>query len=137
MTMQFNSSSAYVPPTQADASLEAELARTLARIPPILRLPKTGTRCPYTQLSRTGLSELISPTSRNGGKPPVRAIYQRAHRYAQRGIWLIPAETLFRYILSSGTQPIGASQGTSGLRVACIEQPMPDSPTGIGKIHLN
>ncbi len=29
----------------------------------------------------------------------MKAIYQRAHRYAQRGTWLIPAENLFRYLL--------------------------------------
>ena len=85
--------------TPPDHSLEEQLARILAKVPPILRLPPPGARCPYSQLSRTGLSELVTPTARNGGKPPVQAIYQRAHRYAQRGIWLIPAENLFRYLL--------------------------------------
>lgn len=71
-------------PPSADHSLEEQLARILAKVPPILRLPPPGARCPYSQLSRTGLSELVAPTARNGGKPPVQAIYQRAHKYARR-----------------------------------------------------
>ena len=98
------------------AALEAQLARILAKVPPILRLPPPGTRCPFSQLSRTGLSELVTPTARNGGKPPVQAIYQRAHKYAQRGVWLIPAENLFRYLLNLGTSSVEEYQKAEGLR---------------------
>ena len=79
--------------------LEIQLDRILARVPPLLKLPKPKTRCPYTNESRTGLVELIAPCKRNNFKPPVKAIYKRAHKYAQRGQWLIPAENLFRHLL--------------------------------------
>ncbi len=112
------------------------------KVPPILRLPKAGTRCHYTGLSRTSLSELVTPTARNGGKPPVRAICQRAHRHAQRGIWLIPAETLFRYLLRLGTPPTGDNQGVSSPHAACYEDHIAKlhtvrPSTGPGNIHLN
>jgi hypothetical protein len=44
--------------------------------------------------------ELIAPCQRNDFKPPVKAIYRRSHKHAVRGRWLIPAEPLFRYLLS-------------------------------------
>ena len=103
------------------AALEAQLARILAKVPPILRLPPPGTRCPFSQLSRTGLSELVTPTARNGGKPPVQAIYQRAHKYAQRGVWLIPAENLFRYLLSLGASSVEEYQKANGFRASRSE----------------
>jgi hypothetical protein len=99
---------------------EALLARILAQVPPIIRLPKPGTRCPYSQLSRTALSELVVPTARNRGKPPVLAIHHRSHRYAQRGIWLIPAENLFRYLLAPSTPPTGAIQTVTGVSTESI-----------------
>ena len=85
--------------TDATIDFEAQLSRLLARVPPFIRLPKPGRRCPYCQLSRTALCDLVAPTERNGGKPPVEATYQRAHRHALRGVWLIPSENLFRYLL--------------------------------------
>jgi hypothetical protein len=106
----------YAVPPPYDRSLEEQLARILARIPPILRLPLQGDRCPYSQLCRTGLTELVTPTARNGGNPPVQAIYQRAHRYAQRRVWLIPAENLFRYLLTLGASSLKEYQKADGLR---------------------
>jgi hypothetical protein len=87
-----------IPAAGAD-EIEVQLERILARVPPLLTLPKPKARCPYTNKSRTGLVELVAPCERNNFKPPVRAIYKRAHKYAQRGQWLIPAENLFRYLL--------------------------------------
>jgi hypothetical protein len=86
--------------------LEAQLARILARVPPIIILPKPKQKCPYTVQSRTSLLELVAPCERNGHKPPVRAIYRRSHKHAVRGRWLIPAENLFRYLL-------GLSEGSN------------------------
>ena len=87
-------------PPVVDHLLEAKLARILASVPPIIRLPTQGERCPYTQLSRSAMAELVTPKQRNRHHPPVRAIYRRVHPNAQRGIWLIPAEDLFRYLFS-------------------------------------
>ena len=86
-------------PASADFGREEQLERILARVPPFLRLPAQGSRCPYTQLCRTAMLDLVARSKRNGNRPPVRANYLRAHRYAQRGVWLIPAENLFRYLL--------------------------------------
>ena len=79
---------------------ESELGRILPRVPPIFRLPPPKARCPYSGLSRTGLLELIAPCERNGFKPPVRAIYRKSHRFAQRGVWQLLADPLFRHLLS-------------------------------------
>ena len=88
-------------PTLGLPGPESELERILARVPPIFRLPPPKARCPYSGLSRTGLLELIAPCERNGFKPPVRAIYRKSHRFAQRGVWQILAEPLFRHLLSA------------------------------------
>jgi hypothetical protein len=79
--------------------LDKILERILTKVPPILSLPKAGQKCPYTGKPRTFLAELVAPCERNGFKPPVKAIYKKSHRHAQRGVWLIPAENLFRYLL--------------------------------------
>ena len=43
--------------------------------------------------------ELIAPVERNGYRPPVAATYLKRNERARRGIWLIPSENLFRYLL--------------------------------------
>jgi hypothetical protein len=80
--------------------LDAQLGRLVARVPPIITLPKPKQKCPHTGMSRTCLLELIAPCERNGHNPPVRAIYRRSHKFAVRGKWHIPSENLFRYLLS-------------------------------------
>lgn len=87
------------PPAANGGEIEVQLERILARVPPIITLPRPTERCKWTGKSRTGLVELIAPCERNNFKPPVKAIYKRAHKYAQRGQWLIPSENLFRYLL--------------------------------------
>ena len=94
--------------TKGVDDLEAQLARILARVPPIITLPKPRQKCPFTAQSRTSLLELVAPCERNGHKPPVRAIYRRSHKYAVRGRWLIPAENLFRYLLSLEADSVAA-----------------------------
>src|SRR6516165_5148670 len=78
--------------------LEGQLKKILERVPPLLRLPQPGRRCPHCGLSRTGMVELIAPVQRNNFSPPVEAIYRKRNERARRGIWLIPAENLFRYL---------------------------------------
>src|SRR5262245_34590719 len=87
-----------------NSELDSQLGRILARVPPIITLPTPKARFPYTGRARTGLLELIAPCERNNFKPPVKAIYKRAHKHAQRGQWLIPAENVFRYLLSLADQ---------------------------------
>lgn len=94
--------------TNGADDLDAQLDRILARVPPIITLPKPKQKCPFTGQSRTSLLELIGPCDRNGHKPPVRAIYRRSHKNAVRGRWLIPAENLFRYLLSLEADSVAA-----------------------------
>jgi len=60
----------------------------LGGAPEFLRLPKPGTTCPFSGLSRSSLNELILPCAANNWKPPVRSFPLRK-RGAQRGIRLI------------------------------------------------
>jgi len=67
--------------------------------PEFIRLPKPGTRCPITGLSRSGLNNLILPTAANGYKPFVRSVSIRP-RGAVRGTRLVVFDSLIRYLLS-------------------------------------
>jgi hypothetical protein len=68
--------------------------------PEFLRLPKPGTLCPYTGLSRGALNELILPTKRNFHKPPVRSFCLR-QRGAKTGVRLIDYASLRKHILAN------------------------------------
>lgn len=69
------------------------------RFPEFLRLPKTGTRCPITGLSRSHLNSLILPNAQNGHKPLVKSVSLRK-RGAVRGVRLILTEALLGYLRS-------------------------------------
>jgi len=66
-------------------------------IPLWIRLPRPGTRCPYTGLSRGTMIELVLPCPVNGHRPPVRSVCLRK-RGAQRGIRLVNGESLADYL---------------------------------------
>lgn len=72
--------------------------------PEYCRLPKSGTRCPITGLSRSALNELILPCSANGFKPPVRSVVLKK-RHAVRGVRLIVVESLLDHLRN--LDPIG------------------------------
>lgn len=65
--------------------------------PEFVRLPKIGTACPYTGMSRGALNELILATPRNGNKPAVKSFCLR-QRGAKTGIRLIDYASLCAYI---------------------------------------
>jgi hypothetical protein len=69
-----------------------------------IRLPKPGSRCPHTGLSRSGLAELVVPCARNGFTAPVRSSLIKK-RHATRGTRLIDFHSLMEYLrgLSPGT----------------------------------
>lgn len=120
-------------PIALPGTLEEQLARSLANVPSFIRLPQAGTRCPHTQLSRTALNELVAPTKRNAGKPPVQAVYQRAHRYAQRGTWLIPSENLFRYLLGLSSSSMEEYTKASDLRVPDSDDDTPAQAAALSR----
>ena len=60
--------------------------------PVYIRLPKSGTACPYSSLSRSTLNTLIL-----GPHAPVRSVSLRK-RYAVRGVRLIHLQSLLEYL---------------------------------------
>ena len=67
--------------------------------PDFIRLPKPGSRCPFTGLSRTTLCELTVPSEANDFKPPVPSHLVKGIS-ATRGVRLIELEALIGYLRS-------------------------------------
>lgn len=87
--------------TEAEARQEEAQRFGNASHPQYLRLPRAGTRCPVTGLTRTALNELILPTAANGYRPPVRS-YSLRRPGQIRGIRLISLPDLVRHIEETG-----------------------------------
>ena len=64
----------------------------------LIRIPRPGTRCEYTKLSRSSIYALISPSRANGNKPLVASRVVKTSRFAKRGSRLIELEDLLAYI---------------------------------------
>ena len=62
-----------------------------------LRLPPPGQQCPICGLSRSALNDLILPSEKNGGKPPVKSFCLR-QKGAKTGIRLVDYQSLRDYI---------------------------------------
>jgi hypothetical protein len=67
--------------------------------PELIRLPKPGTQCPYTGLSRSKMNELILPSPLNDFKPPVKSISLR-NRGQVKAVRLVFYESLMAYLRS-------------------------------------
>ena len=65
--------------------------------PEFIRLPKPGTLCRWTGLSRSKLNELILPSSLNNHKPPVRSLSLR-NRGQVKAVRLIVLDSLLGYL---------------------------------------
>jgi len=65
--------------------------------PEFVRLPKSGTRCPYTGLSRSKLNQLVLPCKENDYKPPVESKSVRS-RGTIRGARIIVFDSLINYL---------------------------------------
>jgi len=66
--------------------------------PRYIRLPKAGTVCPHSGLSRSGLCQIILPTQANKHTPPVRSFSLKSNKYSVRGIRLINYQSLVDYL---------------------------------------
>ena len=66
--------------------------------PVYIRLPKAGTLCPLSGLTRAMLNELILPTPRNHGQPPVKS-FSQCQDGKQRGVRMIVWASLRAYLL--------------------------------------
>lgn len=70
---------------------------TIQRDPEFIRLPKTGTLCPFSGLTRSKLNELVLPCPQNDHKPPVKSVCLR-QRGAVKGVRLIVFKSLMDYL---------------------------------------
>ena len=62
-----------------------------------LRLPRAGSRCNVSGLSRSGLCDLVRPNSRNDYAPPVASRLLK-RKGAARGVLLINRQSLLDFI---------------------------------------
>ena len=76
--------------------------------PEFIRLPKPGTLCPITGLSRSYLNALILPSTVNGHRPPVRSICLR-QRGAKTGVRLIDCASLLAFL--NANEDVRKSEG--------------------------
>jgi hypothetical protein len=65
--------------------------------PEFIRLPRPGSRCTLTGLSRSTLCELVVPCELNDFKPPVTSLVLKK-RGAARGIRLVNYESLLDHL---------------------------------------
>ena len=65
--------------------------------PEFVRLPKSGTRCLHTGLSRSKMNQLVLPCKENDYKPPVESKSVR-NRGTIRGTRLIVFDSLMEYL---------------------------------------
>ena len=65
--------------------------------PEFVRLPKGGTRCPYTGLSRSKMNQLVLPCKENDFKPPVES-KSDCKRGTIRGTRIIVFDSLINYL---------------------------------------
>ena len=65
--------------------------------PEFLRLPRGGTLCPVSGLTRSYLNSLILPTDANRHRPPVKSCCLR-QRGAKKGVRLISYDSLMEYL---------------------------------------
>ena len=71
--------------------------------PDWIRLPRAGEKCPYSNLSRSTLNNLILPCKANKNVPPVKSAVVR-QKGATRGVRLIHRASLMAYI-AAGQEP--------------------------------
>lgn len=78
------------------------------RDPEFIRLPKTGTLCPLSGLTRSKMNELVLPCPQNDHKPPVRSVVLR-QRGAVKGVRLIVFKSLMDFLHAQATEGTAAA----------------------------
>ena len=78
---------------------ESKPAQIANARPEFIRLPKSGSLCPWSGLSRSKLNELILPSPRNGHRPLVRSISLR-NRGQLKAVRLVAFDSLMGYLRS-------------------------------------
>ena len=80
--------------------------------PEFLRLPKPGSLCGLSGLSRSYLNSLVLPTPDNGHRPPVKSVCLRK-KGAKTGVRLICVDSLRAYLaqhIDGATQAEGTAR---------------------------
>ena len=67
--------------------------------PEFIRLPKVGSLCLYTGLTRSKLNELVLPSEKNDFRPPVKSVSLR-QRGMKKACRLIVFDSLIGYLRS-------------------------------------
>jgi hypothetical protein len=67
--------------------------------PEFIRLPKPGTLCSHSGLSRSKMNELVLPSPVNNFKPPVKSVSLR-NRGQVKAVRLISYDSLMTYLRS-------------------------------------
>ena len=93
----------------------AQTGNPLNVTPEFIRLPKPGTLCRWTGLSRSKLNELILPSPLNSFKPPVKSLSLR-NRGQIKAVRLIVLESLIGYLRGLLEQQ---SMGDGGQAPSC------------------
>jgi len=78
--------------------------------PEFIRLPRLGTLCCWTGLSRSTLNHLILPSADNNFRAPVRSVSLRT-RGSTKGVRLIDFASLITYLNSFGDDEKPQSEG--------------------------
>jgi len=75
-----------------------EVSETSADALPIfIRVPRSGSRCPVSKLTRTAIDQLVRPQPLNNFRPPVKSRVLK-RRNATRGVRLVEVKSLLDYI---------------------------------------
>ena len=98
--------------TASTTTAAAQAGNPLNVTPEFIRLPKPGTLCRWTGLSRSKLNELILPSPLNSFKPPVRSLSLR-NRGQVKAVRLIVLDSLLGYLRSLLEQQSAGSNSQS------------------------
>jgi hypothetical protein len=69
----------------------------LDRFPAFIRVPRSGSRCPISNLTRTAIDKLTRAQPDNDFRPPVKSRVLKA-RGATRGVRLVEVQSLLNYL---------------------------------------
>ena len=98
--------------TATTTTAAAQASNPINVTPEFIRLPKPGTLCRWTGLSRSKLNELILPSPLNNHKPPVRSLSLR-NRGQIKAVRLIVLDSLLGYLRSLLEQQSAGSNSQS------------------------
>ena len=113
-------------------SAAPELPQSARVRPEFIRLPKSGTHCAWTGLSRSKLNELILPSPLNSHRPPVRSISLR-NRNQVKAVRLVVLDSLLSFL-----HRLGADQMDEVAAVAPTTPPnFPPAQQPSGSVNIS